>query len=121
MSYCAIADGAKQQCQFPFYQLSDDMATAAEMPTTTGSAVPLVSKAMVILPLACNPSLPSMGDPLQYIDTFIGNFISLAQEPNLHMLHITLVHIINKQARTWMQREVTLPSKGPPFLPNNVA
>ena len=85
----------------------DDMADAVTPPLAptadagfqlragTGPAQPAAVTAAVSVPLTRDPSLPSTGTPVQYVDIFVDDFISLAQEPNLRRVRKTLLHTID--------------------------
>ena len=49
----------------------------------------------VPVPPSCDPCLPTEGSPLQYIDIFVDDFISLAQRPFLFRVRRALLHAID--------------------------
>lgn len=49
----------------------------------------------VPVPETRDPCLPFDGFPLQYVDIFVDDFISLAQKPFLRRVHHTLLHSID--------------------------
>lgn len=51
------------------------------------------------VPSTRDPSLPSVPDPLQYIDVFVDDFISAAQRPFLRRVRNTLLHVIDEVFR----------------------
>jgi hypothetical protein len=69
--------------------------SAAQQSDIAIPAHPTSSRAAVALPGARDPSLPTTGDPLQYVSIFVNDFISLAQELNLRRVRQTLLHTIN--------------------------
>ena len=95
-----VADVANQRLRTAAYRPPphhlDDMADAVTPPPApTADAQPAVATAAVSVPLTRDPSLPSTGTPVQYVDIFVDDFISLAQEPNLRRVRQTLLHTID--------------------------
>jgi hypothetical protein len=66
---------------------------------------------MVETPDARDPSLPTIGDPLQYVDICVKNFISLPQEPNLCRVRQTLLHTIDHVFRPLRAEDSAFRSK----------
>ena len=71
------------------------MATTVMLLTTGVPTQEKISCAAGESPDTRDLSLPTTGEPLQYVDIFVDNFISLAQVPNLRRVRQTLLHTIN--------------------------
>ena len=46
-------------------------------------------------PTSRDPSLPTTGPPLQYVDIFVDDFIGLAQDPKARRVRRTLLHAVD--------------------------
>ena len=64
----------------------------------------------VLVPGERNPSLPTMGSPLQYVDIFIDDFVSATQHPVEGRVRRTLLHAIDNVVFR------PLSDANPPFL-----
>jgi hypothetical protein len=81
------ADVANQRLRSPAYHPPphhlDNMAAAVLLPAPGVPTCDYDYGAAVEIPDSRDPSLPTTGDPLEYVDIFVDDFISLAQQPNI--------------------------------------
>ena len=94
-----IADLANQRLGCSDYDPPDhpldQMAAEVQVPER---ATPLSSPThgvAVEVPTARDPSLPTTGKPLEYVDIFVDDFVSLGQAPNTRRVRKTLLHAID--------------------------
>ena len=71
------------------------MDAAVPFPAPSVPASDCGSGAAVQIPDTRDPSLPTAGDSLEYVDIFVDDFISLAQQPTLRRVKLTLLHTID--------------------------
>jgi hypothetical protein len=94
-----IADLANQRLRRPDYHPPshplDDMAAAVPMPPRDQPSEAPMSKVAVNVPKCRDPSLPTTGEPLEYVDIFVDDFVSLGQVPNTRRVRRTLLHSID--------------------------
>ena len=106
--FCAftetIADVANERLQASAYQPKphhlDELANAVrtEPPHKPARSASTPVKSVEV-PSVRDPSLPTNAPPLQYIDIFVDDFISLGQAPFLRRVRKTLLHAIDQVIR----------------------
>ena len=64
---------------------------AADVPLPVHTAQSLAPTSGV----AVNPPLPTTGKPLEFVDIFVDDFVSLGQSPNTRRVRKTLLHSID--------------------------
>jgi hypothetical protein len=105
--FCAftetVADLTNAKLQRPAFRPKphhlDDLAQTVRTdppPKPARSAKP--AKAVEV-PTVRDPSLPTTNPPLQYVDIFVDDFISLGQRPFLRRVRRTLLHAIDEVIR----------------------
>ena len=94
-----VADVANQRLQSPSYHSPPhhlgEMAATVPLPKPSVPTGDGVSGTALQFPDLRDPSLPTTGDPLEYVDIFLDDFISLAQQPTLRRVRRTLLHTID--------------------------
>ena len=94
-----IADIANQRLRCPDYRPPDhpldEMAATVDVPPRPVPPPTSSSDAAVGVPAARDPSLPSTGRPLEYVDIFVDDFVSLGQAPTTRRVRRTLLHSID--------------------------
>jgi hypothetical protein len=94
-----IADLANQRLSRPDYQppdhLLDQMAADVPLPERPSQSLAPTPGIAVDVPNTRDPSLPTTGKPLEYVDIFVDDFISLGQAPNTRRIRKTLLHSID--------------------------
>ena len=96
-----VADIANQRLRSPDYAPPEHHLDrmAAEAPISERPPPlprPLSNQAPAVpVPAMRDPSLPTEGPPLQYVDIFVDDFVSLAQDPNLQRVRRTLLHTVD--------------------------
>ena len=70
-------------------------ATKVVLPPKTMRLLALLPHIAVAIPLCRDPYLPTTGKPLEYVNIFVDDFISLAQDPKLRCVRQTLLQTID--------------------------
>ena len=74
----------------------DEMAAEVVLPTVPHEKCSSESHTLSVnLPPERDPSLPTVSEPLQYVDVFVDDFCSFAQKPFLRRVRRTLLHAID--------------------------
>ena len=94
-----IADLANSRLGDPSYQPSphplDDLAASVQLPHHPRESPSRLAEVSVPVPTTRDPCLPTDTPPLQYVDIFVDDFMSLAQEPFLRRVRRGLLHAID--------------------------
>ena len=94
-----IADLANQRLRRPDYHPSnhplDQMAADVPLPVRTAQSLTPASEVAVEITTSRDPSLPTTGKPLEYVDIFVDDFVSLGQSPKTRRVRKTLLHSID--------------------------
>lgn len=78
----------------------DDLAAMVPLPDPPSFSGHKSNVSVAVpVPLAPDPCLPTTGSPLQYIDIFVDDFVSLAQRPFLFRVRKALLHAIDDVIR----------------------
>ena len=71
----------------------DEVAAEVILPDKPASTTATVDISVAVpVPSTRDPSLPTTGSPLQYVDIFVDDFVSLAQAPYLRRVRRALLH-----------------------------
>jgi hypothetical protein len=94
-----IADLANQRLRRPDYHPPnhplDQMAADVPLPVHAAQSLAPAAGVAVEIPTSRDPSLPTTGKPLEYVDVFVDDFVSLGQSPNTRRVRKTLLHSID--------------------------
>ena len=94
-----VSDLVNQRLIYIEYQPPDHRLDqmAAKVPLTNWDRRSLdpVPGVAAQVPCTCDPSLPTMGTPLEYVDIFVDNFVSLGQAANTPRICKNLLRAIN--------------------------
>ena len=78
----------------------DEVAAEVILPDKPASTTATVDISVAVpVPSTRDPSLPTTGSPLQYVDIFVDDFVSLAQAPYLRRVRRALLHSIDDVIR----------------------
>ena len=99
-----IADITNQRLSNPLYHPHlhhlDEMAADVILPDRPASPTSPVDTGIAVpVPSTRDPCLPTTGSPLQYVDIFVDDFVSLAQAPYLRRVRRSLLHAIDDVIR----------------------
>ncbi|KAL7526950.1 hypothetical protein ACHAXR_005745 [Thalassiosira sp. AJA248-18] len=98
-----IADMTNTRLQQPVFQPPhhhlDDLAESATKSDVPPDAPVGPGLSSVPLPDSRDPCLPTTTDPLQYVDIFVDDFVSLAQRPFLRRVRRTLLQAVDQVFR----------------------
>ena len=94
-----IANDANSRLRNPNYipppHLLYQMAAEVVLPPKTMRPLALPPHIAVAIPSRRDPSLPTTGNPLEYVDILVDEFISLEQDQHLWRVRQTLLHTVN--------------------------
>jgi hypothetical protein len=94
-----IADLANQRLSRPDYHPPDhpldQLAAEVSLPPSLSRSLTSAADVAVAVPNTRDPSLPISGKPLEYVDIFVDDFVSLGQDPNTRRVRKTLLHSID--------------------------
>ena len=94
-----IANLANQRLSRPDYHPPDhpldQLAAEVSLPPSLSRSLTSAADVAVAVPNTRDPSLPISGKPLEYVNIFVDDFVSLGQEPNIRRVRKTLLHSID--------------------------